>query len=458
MILLVLPALALRPDQGGLYAFDSSDQLEYLDGPEGLVRVTYSVDGPNVTLLDDEDLDGLPDFPQSVALHAEAVLELYQALGFRSPVTEAELGEELGGSLAFDFYLVDFNFTGDGLFSTDGCIGQRCGGFMVMENDFEGYGYPSLETAIKTLTSHELFHAVQAAYRANQEIWISEGTATWGEHQYDAENTDFFSLCNAYLGDPGRSLDQPPSGPVPAFAYGTALFWQFLTERHGPEPVLALMEAEDSADGLEAVDMMLGVLGSSWEEEWPVFVTWNLGTGSNYGGMESYPFANHVKSVTEEAEGAVLMDDNRFYPLAATYYTLEHPGGPLFFSTSDDPAGLFFALHPVGESGVEAAVVSWYGEGPGVKELGEFSMGSYKFFGSYPMEAEESNKVEFCLGGTAELCMGEAGDSGDSGVKESGKEEPEGCGCRAGGGGVAVWGLIGAAMTQRRRGRRDLMK
>ena len=33
-------ALAARPDTGaGLYAFESSDIIEYVDGPEGLVRV-----------------------------------------------------------------------------------------------------------------------------------------------------------------------------------------------------------------------------------------------------------------------------------------------------------------------------------------------------------------------------------------------------------------------------------
>lgn len=462
-LLHVTAALAQRPDEGGLYAFDAEDQLRQLDGPAGLVRVTYSIEGPNVTDLDDDDGSGLPDFPELVAFHAEAVLEMYAELGFRAPISEEEIGEVLGGSPAFDFYLVDFGGNADGQFSTDGCDGQVCGGFMVMENDFQGYGYATDEDGIRTLTSHELFHAVQAAYRAGQESWIAEGTATWSEYQYDPGSADFFRLCDALLDDPGRSIDQPPAGPVPAFAYGTALFWQFLTERHGPAVIVALQEAEDAADGLEAVDAALASAGTGWEAEWPLFVSWNLGTGGNQGSLESYPFANRLQSVTEEQRGDALSDDNRFYPLAATYYTLDHPGGPLWFATADDPSGLQFSLFPEVDGGVAPAIRSWAPGAPGALDLGEggeIAAGTYKLMGTYPQRADQSVKIAFCVGDEAAIApclpVADSGDSGDSGegATGGGKEEPEGCGCAHPGGAAA--GLIALPMLALLRRRRSV--
>lgn len=431
MIWLILSAFAQRPDQGGINSFDSSDVLATLDGPAGLVRVTYSVEGPNVTLLDDDDGDGRPDFPAMVAENAEAVLEMYDALGFRAPLSEADMGIELGGSPAFDFYLVDFGGTADGQFLTDRCNGQVCSGFMVMENDFKHYGYPSEEVAIRTLTSHELFHAVQAAYRAGQESWIAEGTATWSEHQYDEDNFDFYYLCDALLADPGRSLDKPPAGPVPAFAYGTALFWQFLTERYGPEVIVALQEAEDSTDGLDAVELAMQSVGTDWSQEWPVFVKWNLGTGKNQGALESYPFANRLDAVAELASGPTISDGNRFYPLAASYYTVEHPGGPLVFATLDDPTGLQFGLFPAGDEGVGEPLQWWAPTEAGRMDLGDLPAGEYKFLGTYPARAPESVKIDFCLGDEATVlpCLPaeEEEDSGeDTGTP---KEEPKNCGC-----------------------------
>ena len=53
ILLLISSVLAQRPDEGGLFAFSSSDVLEYHDGES--FRIHYSIDGPNQTILDDED-------------------------------------------------------------------------------------------------------------------------------------------------------------------------------------------------------------------------------------------------------------------------------------------------------------------------------------------------------------------------------------------------------------------
>src|SRR5690606_634698 len=113
----------------------------------------------------------------------------------------------------------------DGHFDVDACTGTpaRCAGFFVIENDFAGYAYASVAEAVDTVVSHELFHAVQAAYVRDLPVYLSEGTATWAERAFRPDSRDFLRLCDAYLADTGRSLHKPPAGPAPAFAYGTAL-------------------------------------------------------------------------------------------------------------------------------------------------------------------------------------------------------------------------------------------
>lgn len=464
MIALVLLGLAHadRPDDGtAQFSFDAADVLDFVDGPAGAVRVHFSVSGPNVTLLDDGDGDGQPDYPAEVAATAEDVLAFYSSLGFLPPLSEDDLGlGKLGGSSAFDFYLVDFGGSSDGHFSADACAGDVCTGHMIIENDFVGYGYSSISEAVTVLTSHELFHAVQAAYSAGQPPWLSEGTAVWAEHQYDAEVDDFFGFCDAYLRDTGRSIDRPPAGTVTAFSYGTALFFQFLTERLGagvgPDIQLA-MEGTDEDEAMAAVVSVIKAHGSSIEEEWATFTRWNLATGPLAGEAESYPFASRVGPVTQEASGASIVDDNRFYPLAATYYSLDHDGGELGFESAEDASGLVFSLHPTGDDGkVLDPLEVWSPDGPVSLRFGDLPAARYWLVGSFPQQAEQSVKVAFCLGGpdATAACAPEVGDSGDA---DTGGAAPEPKGCHHIPAGhtlpavILAWGIV-AANSRRRDG------
>ena len=455
ILLLSSVVLAARPDNGGgLFSFDDSDVLEYVDGPDGRVRVHYSSDGPNVTLLDDEDLSGAPDFAEEVAATAEDVLDFYDALGFLAPLSEAEMGlGKLGGSGALDFYLVDFGGYADGQFAVDTCAGAVCSGYMIIENDFSGYGYSSLSEAIAVLTSHELFHGVQYAYNANMPVWMSEGMAVWAEHQYDSTVDDFYWFCSEYLEDTGRSIDSPPAGSVTSFAYGTAIFFQFLTERlgdwFGPDLMTETIgRGEDEM--LDAIAVILTDYATDFATEWPIFVRWNLATGTRSGAAESYPFADKLRGIAAEDEGDAIIDDNRFYPLAATYFRLDHAGGELFFATTDDPNGLTFSLHPVvdgAEDGpVSDAIELWSPTEPELRSLGSLEAGGYWLVGTHPLAADQSIKIAFCLGEQEDVadCVPQEGDTGGG---DTGDGEPAACGGCSGAGSTgwlaAMVGLLG---------------
>lgn len=469
LLLLYASTALARPDDGtGAWSYTDDDVLATFDSAGGTARVWYSTAGPNATVLDDEDGTGVPDFVELVAASTEAVLVFYADHGFRSPISDGARG----GSAAMDVYLVDFALQADGMYAAETCTGtspRQCSGYFLMENDFAGYGYSDLPTAIRVLTSHELFHAVQAAYDSNEEVWWAEGTATWAEWAFDPGTEDFLWLVDAFLEDTERSLNEPPAEPAPAFAYGTALWWWFLANRYGDGVIVELLEATEADDNLlEDMETIEAARGGSLLDDWSTFTRWNLATGSRSGLAESYPFANEVGPVKTTDRGETITDDNRYYPLAASYYELNHPGGNVWFALEADAPELTFSLHTEDEDGrVSDAITTWQGQAAPL-DLGELAAGEYMLVGTNATLAENSTKVLTCLGSAETIAACATGDTGgdtadtgdtggtdeDTGATDTGEEKGGGCGCATGGGatsGLAVGGAVLTAWFSRRR-------
>jgi len=471
--MLVLPAFAGRPDTDtGTYTYDSADVLTSVDGPSGRVRVHYSESGPNVSILDDEDGSGAPDYPEQVAAVAEDVLVFYEAMGFRSPLTEAEVElPDLGGSAAFDVYLIDLSDGAEGLFNIDDCTdsGTRCAGHMLIENDLQGSAYRPLEEVTAVLVSHELFHAVQAAYRVGQPDWMYEGMAVWAEFQYQPGADSFFRACSEYLIDSDQGLASPTPDDVSGFPHGTALFFQFLTEWIGDGVGPAIQEAMYHRAGGEALDavqetiklFIRGDIGDAW----PVFARWNLATGDRAGDATSYPFAAALGGVSAKvSDVGVVYDDTRIHPLSTTYYQLQHTGGGVQLSEMGDLIGLVISFHSTTGEGAATQIgellkiwsygsplLSSTADSPGW-EIGEFEAGEYWLVVSYPEPADQSLKFEFCLGEPwrVESCWG--GYSLDTGRGPA----DDGCGCRSTPGLPWLLGLAGLAPLWARQSVRPL--
>jgi len=408
LLALLLPALARaeRPTEGGLWSYDPKDILATHDHPGAGLRIHYSSDGPSVVPLADLDGDGVPDYVTRVADTAAAALALYRdAFALRPPRTEAEhdLGP-LGGSEALDIYLVDFGGAADGHFAHDACDPDACAGHLLLENDFAGYSYADDVEAIDTVVSHELFHAVQAAYLVDPPVWFSEGTAVWAERAYRPDSRDFLRLCDAYLADTGRSLHKPPAGPVPAFAYGTALWWDFLIARHGPEFVDALLLAAPAPDLPAAVADLLRRRGDDPRAAWLEFAAWNLATGPRAGARDGHDFAADLAGIVAEQEGPDLADDDRFFPLSARYYRLNHAGGPLWFALAEPAPGLEFTLQAVagglGDGPVEPARLAWDGADAEPRILADLPPGGYWLAVVNPVLADMSIPAHLCAAGS----------------------------------------------------------
>jgi hypothetical protein len=432
---LVFSAWARPTDGDGLHPYEAEDRVVYQDSPHGLVRVHYSEEGPNLAMLADEDGDARPDFPTLVGERSEEALELYTELGFRLPVAESALGlEALGGSDALDVYLVDFAGVADGMFAVDRCREGHCAGHLLIENDFAGYGYSSLEEAVSVLTSHELFHGVQYAYLDDEPSWMAEGTAVWAEYEFRPGVEDFLWFCNAYLDDLGRPFDSPPTGVITAASYGTALVFSFTELWAGPGVVKGMHERLESMGGDLALDALLeemDVRGAPLDDLWPTFAAWSLATGRRAGEIDSFPFAADLTGISPTVSGDVggelpiLEVDERVYPFAAIYVRLEHAGGNLVLQPAEDATGLVVELHPVVGDRADGPVGASFGQvtlsGQESVDWGELPQGPYWLTLSQAIVGGDSLRPTLCLGGPEAVAAcapveepGGDGESGDS--------------------------------------------
>ena len=321
-----------------LWHYDPDDDIEHFDSASGDFRVHFTRAGRHRVPLNDADVSGTPDYVELVARIYDDVLLRYVELGFRPPLDDAVMPGDNGGDDRFDVYLIDFARQSDGAFGADACLqsnSDACAGHIVQENDFAGYSYPSLEIATRTLASHEFFHAIQAGYDHDQDVVISEGTAVWASAMYDADLGDLEGFIYGYLEDPSRSIDVPPPGPVPRFAYGSALFFRFLEERYAPEVIRELWEHLENGHGLDGeganpadpgwmtqLDLLLQAqYASSFAEAYADFARWNLYTDRAADPDEAYADGARYPRVTMEPVDPPFEEDRlRVYHASAQYF------------------------------------------------------------------------------------------------------------------------------------------
>lgn len=453
---------AQRPTDGGLFSYASDDQMAFYDLE--FVRVHFSISGSNLVLEDDEDDNGVPDYVENVAETTLEAWSFYEGMGFRIPVREDVLYsdfDDLGGSNSFDVYLVDFNGSADGHLGLDGCGDGFCSGYLVIENDFQGYGYSSIETATRVLVSHELFHAVQAAYRISFSPWISEGLATWAEYLFDPTLMDYYHQCGGYLAEPTRSINSTPAGAISSFSYGTALFFDFVAIHLGHEFWITVLEelSEESYhnnDEIDEMEVIIPLVEHRLMEDdtgfvdfidlWNTFGIWNLATGwrsglvegIGEGVFESYSYADRLDEVAHEKmseEINKLEDTHRFYPLSASYFWFQHDGETLPFYTSSfrNDTPLYFALLSVSSEqdglfgDLENIIDVWEGQAHDFRQW-DLPTGDYWLIGLVGGLADESQKTTFCIGS---LCdqddFIQAENESEDFIDEEEKEETPGC-------------------------------
>ena len=217
--------------------------------------------------------------------------------GWRARTTRSPRRSTTAEDGRFDIYLVDFGGGSDGLVRKNACgpdgtsAVPTCTAHMLIENDFAGYGYPSIEEAVSVLVAHEYFHAVQAAYVDELPAWYSEGTATWFQEHFDPTQSDFERLADRYFQAAGRSLLAPTQGPFDGFHYSCALLFYHLDLTLGPEVVFGSLDRLSEGEGVvEALDGAIQAAGpTDLAGAYERFVAWNYFTGPRAREGAGYP-------------------------------------------------------------------------------------------------------------------------------------------------------------------------
>ncbi|WP_257455864.1 MXAN_6640 family putative metalloprotease [Archangium lipolyticum] len=322
--------------------FEPGEQVESMVSPGGLFRLHFSRSGPNAVTVADVDGNGVPDSVDTVARTYDAVAVFYSGMGYRLPPRDSGGTGEHGGDERFDVYLVDFAGRADGAFRVEGCLTTDlgCSGYMLQENDFAGYGYPSHEHAVATLASHEFFHAVQAAYRTGLGRMAEEGTAVWASEHFAPELDDLERAAPAYLSHADRSLVVEPDGPAQSFSYGASLFFQFLSERLGEGVVLSMWEESVHAPSARWPTLLETVLRRDWGMDFDTtfseFAQWNLATGESAREGSGYARGADYSGLVLAAR-ELPVDEPAVRVAAASTRYFEVPGGTESVSASFDP-------------------------------------------------------------------------------------------------------------------------
>lgn len=474
-----------------MWRYLASDVVEATGADGGAFKVHFTRAGLNAVPPADLDDSGVPDFVERVEETYEAVGALYHGpLGYRVPLPDGPTTDN-GGDGRFDIYLLDFALSADGAFRVDQCppaMADRCGGYVVQENDFAGYGYPNTTTATRILGSHEYFHAVQAAYDNDQNVVVSEGTAVWATERFDPSTNDFENFLDGYLARPDRSIDSPPPGPVPSFAYGSAIFFKFLTERHDDALIRKLWEHLENGKGdvSEPADVanptfvvQLDALlkrdyASSFAAEFAEFARWNLYTGASADSTQAWLDASRYPNVAiTSVTMPYKLEGSRVFYASAQYF--EAPAGSRTrvtgalldgaFTTTNDLDGmvLWLAAHK-GNRITEVVKVT---AGETVDITGGTVIAVLTNTNRGAMGASLSQRPALCLGTVEEVtsCKNallgvdagvDAGmmmdvDAGTMPVADAGMTEPTppaGCGC--GMGAAPAWFLV-VLIGRRRR-------
>jgi hypothetical protein len=291
-----------NPNPNELFTFNVGDDVEVFQSERFAIHYTQA--GVHAVDVQDSDDNQVPDIVEEIAALYEEVALSYQGLGFEPPDGDNS-NPQNGGDDRFDVYLVDFNFNADGAFVREQCNVtngvERCNGYMVQENDFQGYGYPSQRIGHRTVASHEYFHAVQAHYDASQDAVFNEGTAVWATEQFDPPLTDFERLAAGYQDNADTPLTGGGGGPVDSFSYGASMFFQSLSERHGTDVILHLLERTQSTPWIEVVgDVLADDVNESFADAWMVFSQWSMMTGTR--SLSGYGFANALRLPERSAE------------------------------------------------------------------------------------------------------------------------------------------------------------
>ncbi|HEX6843845.1 MAG TPA: MXAN_6640 family putative metalloprotease [Actinomycetota bacterium] len=303
----VARALLARPTDGGGDPFGDGYTVaaEHLCGADVCVHWVEST--PDAVPLADDDLNDTPDYVDTAIAVLEDVWSFeVEQLGYRAPLGDSTSPDPGPGS-ELDVYLADVGADGfygycasDDPNATDpGYEYYDVSMYCVLDDDFGKAQFPGVygTQALKVTAAHEFFHAVQAAYDAWEDPWLSEGTASWIEDElYDTINDNRQYLVRSPLSRPWVPTDRGAGG----HEYGAWIFWRFLSESFNRSIVRDIWEYADGSasgpdkDSLRATRLAVEDRGRVFSSTFGDFGAWNAWPAARYEEGNAYAGPPHA--------------------------------------------------------------------------------------------------------------------------------------------------------------------
>jgi hypothetical protein len=311
--------------------------------------------------LADSDLDGVPDYVESILGIAEYSYGIEVApgpLGWAPPKPDTQ-GCGTDPSLRADIYLKEIGT--EGLFgyeSPDPGQGRQRSqyGYLVLDDDyspdeFPGFANPSVPASVTF--AHEFNHLLQQNYDSFQDVWMFESTAVWAEEKVYPQINDYVNYVHAFASFPGAPLTTafPPQKRKSLKIYGSAVWNHWLDTGGGGYGADAIRHAWEVSDVAKPRDFSLAAYdrsitqsgGRSFSREFASFAAataeWRTGLGN---------FPDHAMYPDVKRQRGLHRGSGESFGLQHTAYRLfsVEPG------RSNDPISLRLTAEP----GVRSAV------------------------------------------------------------------------------------------------------
>ena len=273
-------------------------------------RIHYDVTGQHAPPpADTNPVNGIPDYVDSTALVLEYVWSFeIDTLGFIEPVSDG--GE--GGDSRYDVYLSDIGgmgYYGVTYPETIQPDGRTWSSYIELENDFAntifvpmGYDINPM-AAVKVTCAHEFFHAIHFSIDAYEfsggRFWWYEVSAVWMEDVVFDEVNDYLYYLKYFFHYPWLSLETFTTSisDVPRFMhpYAACVWGRFLEERFDRDVMRQIWEICGSIPGynvLPATDQVLNDYGSSFQNAFMEFTSWNYFTANRADTVNKYSEAD----------------------------------------------------------------------------------------------------------------------------------------------------------------------
>jgi len=256
-------------------------------------------------------------------------------LGFRAPPNDGGDPDGGGGNSLYDVYLQNcsgyYGYT-QGSYTVPSTPRSDCTSWIVIDNDYAGFGYPDPTDPMKVTVAHEFCHACQFSSNCWADLWYMECTSVWAEDVVFDDINDYRGYIPYYLNYPYASIEwQDGSG---LRMYGSCVWNFFLTEAVATGIVPAIWSRlEYTSNETSAFDYCLGLEGTCLEDAYSEYAVWNWFTdtrddGAHYDEGADWPLVptQRVYSSYPVVAGSPPLSYRPDH-LAWNYIQFSNPGG-----------------------------------------------------------------------------------------------------------------------------------